>query len=65
VLSIGSIKLKLKHLKQIKLMDKTPLKYTYWQDEDMWLGYLDEYKDYMTQRESMDELKENLIDIYR
>jgi len=46
-------------------MDKTPLKYTYWQDEDMWLGYLDEYNDYMTQGETMDELKENLIDIYK
>jgi predicted RNase H-like HicB family nuclease len=45
-------------------MDKAQLKYTYWQDEDMWLGYLDEYKDYMTQGETMNELKENLIDIY-
>ena len=23
--------------------------YTYWQDENMWLGYLDDYPDYMTQ----------------
>ena len=30
----------------------------------MWLGYLDEYSDYMTQGETMDELKKNLIDIY-
>ncbi len=46
-------------------MNNTLLKYTYWQDEDMWLGYLDEYNDYMTQGETMDELKENLIDIYK
>jgi predicted RNase H-like HicB family nuclease len=46
-------------------MNKIRLKYTYWQDEDMWLGYLDEYNDYMTQGETMDELKENLIDIYK
>jgi predicted RNase H-like HicB family nuclease len=46
-------------------MNNTLLKYTYWQDEDMWLGYLDEYNDYMTQAETMDELKENLIDIYK
>ncbi len=46
-------------------MSQTPLKYTYWHDEDMWLGYLDEYNDYMTQAETMDELKENLIDIYK
>ena len=41
------------------------LKYIYWQNEDMWLGYLDEYPDYMTQGASMDELKENLMDIYK
>ena len=39
--------------------------YTYWQDGDMWLGYLDEYPDYMTQGKTPDELKENLMDIYR
>lgn len=31
----------------------------------MWLGYLDEYSDYMTQGETIDELKENIIDIYK
>jgi predicted RNase H-like HicB family nuclease len=40
-------------------------KYVYWQEEDMWLGYLEEYPDYMTQGESLDELKENLKDIYQ
>jgi len=30
----------------------------------MWLGYLDEYPDYMTQGKSLEELKENLKDIY-
>jgi predicted RNase H-like HicB family nuclease len=40
------------------------LNYTYWQDSGMWIGYIDEYKDYMTQGESLDELKSNLIDIY-
>ena len=42
----------------------TLLKYTYWQDGEMWLGYLEEYPDYMTQGESMEELLENLKDIY-
>ncbi len=46
-------------------MNKASLYYTYWQDENMWLGYLDEYPDYMTQGETLDELKENLIDIYK
>ena len=40
------------------------LKYTYWQDEEMWLGYLEEYPDYMTQGESREELQDNLKDIY-
>lgn len=40
-------------------------KYVYWKEEDMWLGYLEEFPDYMTQGESLDELKENLIDIYK
>lgn len=46
-------------------MNKTSLDYTYWQDGEMWLGYLDEYPDYMTQGKTMDELKENLIDIFK
>ncbi|MCI0487759.1 MAG: type II toxin-antitoxin system HicB family antitoxin [Blastocatellia bacterium] len=41
------------------------VKYTYWQDEDMWLGYLEEYADYWTQGETREELEENLRDIYR
>ncbi len=39
-------------------------KYVYWQDDNMWLGYLEEYPDYRTQGESLEELKENLKDIY-
>ncbi|MBI5409357.1 MAG: type II toxin-antitoxin system HicB family antitoxin [Nitrospirae bacterium] len=39
-------------------------KYVYWQDKGMWIGYLEEYPDYMTQGESLEELKENLRDIY-
>jgi predicted RNase H-like HicB family nuclease len=40
-------------------------KYVYWADQDMWLGYLEEYPDYMTQGESLAELQENLRDIYK
>lgn len=40
-------------------------KFIYWQDDDMWLGYLEEYPDYWTQGESLEELKENLVDIYK
>ncbi|MBK1693969.1 hypothetical protein CKO09_04350 [Chromatium weissei] len=41
------------------------LKYIYWQDEDMWLGYLEEYPDYMTQGDTLEALQENLKDIYQ
>jgi predicted RNase H-like HicB family nuclease len=41
------------------------LKYIYWQDDGMWLGYLEEYPDYMTQGESIEELQDNLKDIYK
>ncbi len=39
-------------------------KYIYWKDEDMWLGYLEEYPDYMTQGKTIEELEDNLKDIY-
>ncbi|MBG1264287.1 type II toxin-antitoxin system HicB family antitoxin [Nostoc commune] len=41
----------------------TKKKYIYWQDDDMWLGYLEEYPDYWTQGETEEELRENLLDI--
>ena len=40
------------------------IKFVYWQDGNLWLGHLEEYPDYMTQGESLEELKENLKDIY-
>jgi len=40
-------------------------RYVYWKDDDMWLGYLEEYPDYMTQGETPEELQENLKDIYK
>ena len=43
----------------------TTQKYVYWQEEDMWLGYLEEYPDYWTQGESREELQENLKDIFQ
>jgi len=40
-------------------------KYRYWKDEDMWLGYLEEFPDYWSQGKTEEELKENLIDLYK
>ncbi len=41
------------------------LGFTYSQDGEMWLGYLDQYPDYMTQGTSLDDLKEHLLDLYK
>jgi len=40
-------------------------KFTYWQEEDMWIGYLEEFPDYWTQGETLEELKENLKDLWK
>ena len=39
-------------------------KFTYYKEDDMWSGWLEDYPDYRTQGESLSELKENLKDIY-
>ena len=41
------------------------MRYVYWQHDDMWLGYLEESPDYWTQGETLDELQENLKDLYQ
>ena len=38
-------------------------KYVYWQDEEMFIGYLEAYPDYWTQGETAEALEENLLDI--
>ena len=44
--------------------DRLPMDYTFWKDDEMWLGYSDAFPDYMTQGETVEELEENLIDIH-
>lgn len=42
------------------------VKIVYWQEVDaIWLGYLEQHPDYMTQGYTLEELKENLRDIYK
>ncbi len=36
------------------------VKYTFWQDEEFFIGFLNDYPDYQTQAYSKDELLENL-----
>lgn len=40
------------------------VRYVYWQDGDFWLGYLEEFPDYQTQGESLEDLKDHLRDLY-
>lgn len=47
------------------MTNRLVLKFTFWQDEDFWLGYLDDYPDYSSQGETQEELRENLVDIYQ
>lgn len=39
-------------------------RYIYWQEGRHWLGYLEEYPDYMTQGETLDDLQRHLADLY-
>lgn len=41
------------------------LGFTYWQDGKDWIGYLDEFPDYLTQGASFEDLQQHLQDLYR
>lgn len=51
--------------KKIRRTTMNTTRFIYWQDNNMWIGYLEEYPDYMTQGETLDELKENLKDLFK
>ena len=38
-------------------------RYIYWQEGRHWLGYFEEFPDYMTQGESLEDLQEHLKDL--
>lgn len=40
-------------------------RYVHWQDGEMWLGYFEEFPDYLTEGETVEALEENLRDLYR
>lgn len=39
-------------------------RYVYWRDGEHWLGYFEEYPDYRTQGESLDDLQDHLKDLF-
>ena len=41
------------------------VKIVYWQERDGWIGYLQDYPDYWTQGETLEDLKDHLRDLYR
>ena len=40
------------------------VKIVVWEEDGRWLGYLQDYPDYWTQGETLDDLKEHLQDLY-
>jgi hypothetical protein len=40
------------------------VKYVWWQEDGAWLGFLQDYPDYWTQGETLDDLKEHLRDLH-
>jgi len=40
-------------------------RYVHWQNGGVWLGYFEEFPDYLTQGETLEELEDNLRDLYR
>lgn len=40
------------------------LDFTYWQDGSDWIGFLDEFPDYVTQGTSFEDLKAHLADLH-
>ena len=39
-------------------------RYVYWRDGDHWLGNFEEYPDYRTQGESLEDLQDHLKDLF-
>jgi len=41
------------------------VRYVYWQEDDAWIGYLEEFPDYWTQGKDLADLQEHLKDLHR
>jgi predicted RNase H-like HicB family nuclease len=40
-------------------------KIVYWEEDGAWLGYFQEFPDYWTQGETLDDLREHLKDLFQ
>jgi predicted RNase H-like HicB family nuclease len=40
------------------------VRFVFWEEDGGWLGYLQEFPDYWTQGETIEDLKEHLHDLY-
>jgi predicted RNase H-like HicB family nuclease len=41
------------------------VKFVHWQEGQSWIGYLQDYPDYWTQGETLEDLREHLKDLYQ
>jgi len=41
------------------------LRFIYWEEDNAWLGYLEDYPDYWTQGGTLDHLREHLKDLHQ
>lgn len=41
------------------------VKIAFWEDNNVWLGYLQDYPDYWTQGDTLNDLKEHLKDLFQ
>lgn len=40
-------------------------KIVYWEEEGSWVGYLEEFPDYWTQGDTLEDLESHLCDLYK
>ena len=43
----------------------TKLRYVHWKEDDYHIGYFEDYPDYQTQGKTLEELQQNLRDLYK
>lgn len=41
------------------------IKYVWWEDDGAWIGYLQDYPDYWTQGDTLEDLQAHLRDLYQ